>query len=565
MDFKEEIVKLLENEIKLKKEELYALISTPPNHNMGDYAFPCFKLGRDAKEEAEKLKEKIKLPSFISKTEVAGPYLNFFLNQGVLAEETLKKIYKQAGNYGKGNANKKIVVEYCGPNTNKPLHLGHLRNMSLGNSMCRILEFQGNKVSPVNIINDRGIHICQSMLAYKKWGGDKQPDKKGDHFVGEFYVMFSKKFKEDEGLKKEAQELLLKWEQEDPETIELWKKMNGWVLEGFKETYNRFGISFVKEYFESKYYMLGKDMVYEGLKKKIFKKNENDTIIAPLEKYKLSDKVLLRGDETSVYITQDMYLAALRFRDFKFDKMVYVVASEQRLHFQQLFKILELLGKDYAGNMHHLSYGLVHLPSGRMKSREGTVIDADDIMEEVAGLAEKEIKKRHEDLSDEEVKKRAGMISLAAIKFFMLHTDAVKDIVFDPEGSMSFEGETGPYIQYTHARAHSILRKAKKEHKMEISLHASFENFNLDEEFAVVKKLYEFPEVIEKVSQTYKPHHLAQYLIGLSQAFNEFYHRCPVISEDKNVMKSRILLVDCARQVLETGLDLMGIEAPEKM
>ncbi len=573
MNFKEEIVELLSKETKLSEEELSNLVAVPPDPRLGDYAFPCFKLGKNAKEEAEKLKEKLTLPEFISKVEAAGPYLNFFIKHNALAKETLSAIYKEAKHYGKPKSykGKRIVVEYCGPNTNKPLHLGHLRNMALGNAVCRVLSFVGNRVHPVNIINDRGIHICQSMLAYQKWGQEKEPDKKGDHFVGDFYVLFAKKAKEEENagkehLKKEAQEMLLKWELGDKETKALWKKMNHWVLQGFAQTYKRFGLSFEKEYAESSYYEKGKELVQEGLKKGIFQKDPaTGAIIAPLQQYGHPDKVLLRGDETSIYITQDMYLATIRYRDFKFQQMIYVVASEQRLHFQQLFRILEMLGLKYAKNMQHLSYGLVNLPSGRMKSREGTVVDADDIMDEVAELASAEVRKRHPHLAKEKAQERAEQIALAAIKFYMLHTDFARDIVYNPEESLSFEGETGPYLQYAHVRTCSILRKAKKEHNLAVHYPVNFELLALQEEQAILRSLALFPEIVLKTAETYKPHHLAQYLIGLAQAFNEFYHKCPVLSEEKNHTKARLLLVDCVRQVLENGLNLLGIEAPQEM
>src|SRR3989344_3311197 len=565
MDFKQELITLLRTITQLKEEEVSNLLSTPPDHKLGDYAFPCFKLGKNPREEAEKLKEKFTkstLPNFIGKIEVAGPYLNFFLNQSILAAAVLKKIYQEQKFYGKQKIKaQRIVVEYCGPNTNKPLHLGHLRNISLGNSLVRILSFQGHKVSPVNIVNDRGIHICQSMLAYQKWGQNKEPDKKGDHFVGDYYVLFAKQVKDNPELKEEARELLVKWEQGDKGTLALWKKMNKWVLDGFEETYQRFGIKFDKDYFESAYYDLAKEMVQEGLKTKKFKQDDTGAVIAPLEKYNLPDKVLLRRDDTSIYITQDLYLSALRYRDFKFDQMIYVVASEQRLHFQQLFKILELMGKKYASNMHHLSYGLVHLPSGRMKSREGNVVDADDIMDEVAELARKEIESRHSNILESEIKSRAENIALSAIKFFMLKTDPVKDIVFNPEESMSFEGETGPYVQYTHARACSILRKSG----LKILVNINYPEFNSAEELNLIKLLAQFKEVIEQSAVNQKPHHLAQYLISLSQAFNEFYHKLPVISEDKDLMKARLLLVDSVRKVLANGLNLLGITALEEM
>lgn len=566
MDFREKIIVLLQKERGLKKEELENLVVVPPDPKLGDYAFPCFVLGGNPHEEAEKLKAKIKLPRFIANVEVVGPYLNFFVKEEVLAEETLKEIFQEKKSYGKGKEKKNMVVEYCGPNTNKPLHLGHVRNMALGDSLCRILSFLGHKVHPVNIVNDRGIHICQSMLAYQKWGNNKHPDKKSDHFVGDYYVLFSQKAKDEEErkeskLKEEVHQMLLKWEQKDPEVRKLWKKMNGWVLEGFKETYNRFGIKFEKEYFESEMYEKAKKMVQEGMKKKVFVKNPEGAVLVELGKFNLPDKVVLRADGTSIYITQDMYLAEERYRDFKYDQLIYVVASEQNLHFKQLFKILELLKRPYAKHLYHLSYGLVNLPSGRMKSREGTVVDADDFMDEVAGLAEKEVEKRHPNLAKAEIKKRAEMISLGAIKFFMLRTDPVRDMVFNPEESLSFEGETGPYVQYAHARACSILRKAP----VKISSQVDFKLLNSAEESFVVQKLSAFPEILLQVVQNYKPHHLAQHLISLSQGFNEFYHKSLVISEDKELMKARLLLVDSVRQVLENGLGLLGIKAPEEM
>ena len=559
MDFKKEIIKLLVKETKLPENEIIKVLAVPPDPKLGDYAFPCFQLGNNPVEEAKQIKKTIKLPKFLSGIQTVGPYLNFYLKNSVLAEETLSQVDED---YGRGKEKKQIVIEYCGPNTNKPLHLGHLRNMALGKAMCNILSFQGNKIHPVNIVNDRGIHICQSMLAYQKWGKNKEPNKKPDHFVGDFYVKFSQQAKENKSLKKEAQALLVKWELKDPEIRKLWKKMNGWVLEGFKETYQRFGVKFDEEYFESEMYEKGKEMVQNS---KLFVKDEEGNLVVKLEDYRMPNKVVLRADGTSVYMTQDLFVAEKRYQDFKFNQMIYVVANEQNNHFQQLFKILELLKKKYAPSLYHLSYGLVHLPSGRMKSREGTVIDADTLMDEISGLAEKEVRKRYKQLSEKEIKERAEFISLGAIKFFMLRTDSHRDITFNPEDSLSFEGETGPYIQYTHARACSILRKAKKEHNLQVSKKVNFESVGLAEEMAVIKLLYQFPEVVVKAGETYKPHHLAQYLISLAQAFNEFYHKCPVISELEHQMKARLLLVDSVRQVLDTGLGLLGIKAPGEM
>lgn len=573
MDFKEEIVKILAGETKLPREQIISLLSVPPDSKLGDYAFPCFKLGGNPIEQAKKLQQKMVLSDFLSKIEAAGPYLNFFVHKSVLAQQTITAILKEKGKFGALNQKQNMVIEYCGPNTNKPLHLGHIRNMALGNAACRLIAFAGNKVHPVNIINDRGIHICQSMLAYQKWGKGKKPDaqkqasgtsvsggKKGDHFVGDFYVKFAQELKQNADLKDEAQQMLQQWEDKDPEVRKLWKNMNQWVLKGFAETYHRFGISFEKEYFESDIYELGKEVAFEGLQKKVFIKDDAKAIVAPLESYGLGNKIVLRGDGTSVYITQDMYLAQQRYEDFKFDQLIYVVASEQQLHFKQLFKIFELLERPFARHLYHLSYGLVNLPTGRMKSREGTVVDADDFMDEISALAEKEVKARFKDLSEKEIKRRAEFIGLGAIKFFMLRTDAIRDIIFNPEESLSFEGETGPYLQYTHARASSILRKAKsKAGKIKADLLME------DSELKVITLLSQFPDRVAEVAESYKIHLLCRYLLDLAQAFNEFYHACPVISDDEELMKARVALVKATVQVLANGLDILGIVAPEEM
>ncbi len=558
--YRQKLIQLLVKTTPLPEGEVENLIAIPPNPSMGDYAFPCFKLGSNPKEAAESLQKKLTLPKFVAKTQVMGSYLNFFLNPSIIAQETLTKIKKEKKNYGKGNAKKNIVIEYCGPNTNKPLHLGHMRNMALGNAMARIIAFQRNKVHQVNIVNDRGIHICQSMIAYQKWGNKELPNKKGDHFVGDFYVKFAQELQKNEALKDEAQEMLQKWEKHDPKVRALCKKMNSWVLKGFAQTYKRFDVSFEKEYFESELYEKGKEVALEGFKKNIFIKDETGAIIAPLEKYGISDKIILRGDGTSVYITQDMYLAQKRYQDFKFDRSIYVVASEQNLHFKQLFKILELLGRPYAKNLYHLSYGMVNLPSGRMKSREGTVIDADDFMDEMSAMAEKEVRARYKDLSEKEIKYRSEQIGLAAIKFFMVRTDAARDIVFNPEESLQFEGETGPYLQYTRARAGSIIRKAAV-----VKGKVNYDLLSSPSEQNLIKLLLQFSLKLEETAEQFRPHILGHFLLNLAQAFNEFYHSSQVISEDKELMKARLQLVYGVKQVLQNGLELLGITALEEM
>lgn len=560
MDFRDEIIMILEQETKLPHQDILNLVVIPPDPKLGDYAFPCFKLGKNPVEEARKLKEKIKLPPFLAEIKVAGPYLNFFLKPSYVTKTILNTITKSKKKYGAGTESQNLVIEYCGPNTNKPLHLGHMRNMALGNAMHHILQFRGNKVHAVNIVNDRGIHICQSLLAYHKWGRRQKPDKKGDHFVGDYYVLFAKRLQEHPELKNETQDMLVRWEHNDPDVRKLWKTMTSWVLKGFARTYQRFGVSFEKEYFESGYYEQGRDVAFEGLQRGIFQKDDSKAIVARLESYQLPNKVVLRGDGTTVYITQDLYLTQLRYDDFKFDRMIYVVASEQQLHFKQLFKILELLQRPYARHLYHLSYGLVNLPSGRMKSREGTVVDADDLMDEVAALARKEVDARYPSLPEKEKARRAEFIGLGAIKFFLLRTDPVRDMIYDPQESLSFDGETGPYVQYTYARASSILRKAgKTKGKVNFSMLTNIKEQNL------VKLLGIFPQKVEETSSHYKPHILCRYLLDVAQAFNELYHAVPVISEHADMMNARIVLVRSTQEVLGIGLGLLGIEAPEEM
>ncbi|HLC74623.1 MAG TPA: arginine--tRNA ligase [Candidatus Nanoarchaeia archaeon] len=560
--FRDSIVRAVAKETKLSPAEIDQLLEVP-RKELGDFAFPCYVLAKVQKKSPVQIAQQLAsmaLPAGIREIKAVGPYINFFVDNAAFAAEVLPAVRKQTDKYGAGRESSTILIEYCGPNTNKPLHLGHLRNMAIGGALCRLHSFLGNDVKPVNIVNDRGVHICQSMLAYDKWGKGKKPDKKSDHFVGDYYVLFAQQLQKNPELEKDVQDLLLKWERGDKEVRALWKKMNGWVLKGFAETYKRFGVSFDKEYFESNLYEQGKEVAFEGLKNGVFIKDDKKSIVAPLESYGLSNKVVLRGDGTSVYITQDMYLAEERFKDFAYDKMLYVVASEQKLHFQQLFKILELLQRPFAKRLVHVSYGLVNLPSGRMKSREGTVVDADDIIDEVVALARKEVDSRYPALAAKVRSYRAEAIGLAAIKFYLLKTDAVRDIVYNPEESLHFEGETGPYLQYTHARACSILRKAGNAGKK-----LKFELLHEAQEQLLVQLISSFPEAVGNAAHEYKPHLLCRHLLDIAQAFNDFYHHHTVISENKELMGVRLVLVDCVRQVLKNGLKLLGIEALEEM
>lgn len=557
---KEEVIDLLTKTVKLSREDLAELLETPSDSKLGDLALPCFHLSKalkkDPKTIASEIREKIKLPKgLIREVKATGPYLNFFFEEAKLAESTLKRIWKERKGYGyKRRLNKTVVVEFPAPNTNKPLHLGHLRNMSLGESVSRLLETQGYRVVRVNLNNDRGVHICKSMLAYKKWGDNKEPDKKSDHFVGDFYVMFSQKAKEHPELEREIQEMLIAWEAKDPETIGLWRKMNCWALDGFNETYKRFGVSFDKVYYESRTYEKGKEMILEGLKKGIFYKDESGAILADLGE--LGKKILLRADGTSVYITQDIYLAKLKYDEYHYEKSIYVVASEQNYHFRVLFKILKMLGFKFADKCYHLSYGMVYLPSGRMKSREGSVVDADNLMDELDGMAEKEVRKRHK-LKETEVKNLSEKIGLAALKYFLLRCSANKDFVFKPEESISFEGDTGPYLQYSLVRAKKIQQKAGTKPTVSID----FTLLNKPEEIALIKRLGEFPGILEKTAGSYSPHILTEYAFKLATLFSQFYEGCQVIAaESEELKKARLLLVNSYYHVQKSCLNLLGIE-----
>jgi len=569
--FKEHISKLLKKNLGLKE----VCLEVPPDNKLGDYAFACFAFAKENKknpaELAKEFAEKIKPDEYIKEVKSTGPYINFFINKAKLAENTLQEVHKKKDRYGSSEIGQKevVVIEYPGPNTNKPLHLGHMRNMALGVSMVNIFKSQGCKIKKVNIVNDRGIHICKSMLAYEKWGEKKTPEsqkRKSDHFVGDYYVMFNKKLKENPKLEEEAQEMLRKWEAGDKETIALWKKMNKWALDGFKETYEHFGLpKFDKEYFESETYKKGKEIVLEGVKNNLFKKRDDGAVIIDLSKKGLGEKVLLRPDGTSVYVTQDLYVAVERYNDFKFDKSIYVVATEQNYHFQVLFTLLKKLKYPWADGCYHFAYGMVNLPEGKMKSREGTVVDADDLMLEMEDLAREEIAKRHKDIEEETVHERGTMVGLAAIKFFLLKIDAIKDMTFQPKESLSFEGDTGPYLQYTHARACSVIRKAK-ESDMCPDIHIDYELLTNPSELALINLLSEFPDKTADACVSMRPHIIAQYLLSVGRAFNEFYHACHCLNEEnKELAKARLLLIDSTRQVIKNGLNLLGIYAPEEM
>ena len=488
-----------------------------------------------------------------------------------------------------------VMIEYSSPNTNKPLHLGHVRNNLLGWSLAQIMEANGNKVVKTNIVNDRGIHICKSMLAWLKYGNGETPEtsgKKGDHLIGDYYVAFDKhyreevktlkaqymaegmdeeaaekKAKEESPLIKEAHEMLVKWEQNDPEVRALWKKMNDWVYAGFDETYKALGVGFDKIYYESNTYLVGKKKVEEGLAKGLFFRKDDNSVWADLTGEGLDQKLLLRSDGTSVYMTQDIGTAEMRFNDFPIDKMIYVVGNEQNYHFQVLSILLDRLGFKWGKELVHFSYGLVELPNGKMKSREGTVVDADDLIAAMIGDAKQTSEElgKFKDMTEEEHNEIARIVGLGALKYFILKVDARKNMLFNPEESIDFNGNTGPFIQYTYARIRSILRKAQAEG---IAIPAQLgDNMALNEkEIELIQKLNEFGAAVEQAGKDYSPSGIANYCYELTKAFNQFYHDYSILgadTEDEKIV--RLVLAQNVGKTLKNGMALLGIEVPERM
>ena len=489
-----------------------------------------------------------------------------------------------------------VMIEYSSPNTNKPLHLGHVRNNLLGWSLAQIMEANGNKVVKTNIVNDRGIHICKSMLAWLKWGNGITPEKagkKGDHLIGDFYVLFDKHFKEEckqlqeqyekEGMTpddakakaeqeapliQEAHEMLVKWEHNDPEVRAVWEKMNSWVYAGFDETYKAMGVGFDKIYYESNTYLVGKKKVEEGLAKGLFIRKEDNSVWADLTDEGLDQKLLLRKDGTSVYMTQDIGTAEMRFNDFPIDKMIYVVGNEQNYHFQVLSILLDRLGFKWGKDLVHFSYGMVELPNGKMKSREGTVVDADDLVasmiENAKTLSEDKVNKL-EGITENEKNEIARIVGMGALKYFILKVDARKNMLFNPEESIDFNGNTGPFIQYTYARIRSILRKAEAQ---SIALPASLaDDAPLNEkEIALIQKLNDFGAAVAQAGIDYSPSGIANYCYELTKEFNQFYHDYSILNADTEAEKiTRLVLAKNVAKVIKNGMALLGIEVPERM
>lgn len=601
-EFKELVSKAVTEFFKAKNLELDTslldkmVVQNAPNPEMGDLGIPMFVFAKSARmappQIASGVLEFIKECS-LGKVLAVGPYINIKLDKAGAAAPILAAIAKQGDSYGSFNQEgkkplegRRVMVEYSSPNTNKPLHLGHLRNDALGESVSRILKMAGAEVYKVDLINNRGVHICKSMLAYK-WFHEAKGDTpeslgmKGDHFVGQCYVEFDRWLKGEKDkpetahpeAAQQAEDMLIEWEKGNPEVRELWQKMNDWTLEGVKETYARTGVSFDKLYMESETYLKGKDQILKGLEKGVFFKAEDGSVRIDVTdvvgKGKDEDnheKVLLRKDGTSVYITQDIGTAISRHDDWAFNQLVYVVASEQNYHFKILFHILKKLGFDWAKNLYHLSYGLVNLPSGRMKSREGTIVDADDLIDSLHADALKAIQERGRDEEVGNADDVAEKVALGALHYYLLQATPIKDMLFNPEESLSFNGNTGPYLQYMGARINSILAKAKEAGICENTSDEALALLSSEDEWALIKQLGNFPAVVQKGAENLDPSGIAGYLYETAKLFSKFYQTSSILNaESKELAGARLYLAQCTLQVIKNSLNLILVPYLEKM
>ncbi len=556
--------------------------------NLTLVVFPFVKMARKSPEQtAQELGEYLQSNcEAVEKFNVVKGFLNLSVSNK--AWLTLLADIDADAHYGEKTADEGsplVMIEYSSPNTNKPLHLGHVRNNLLGWSLAQIMQANGNRVVKTNIVNDRGIHICKSMLAWLKWGNGETPEssgKKGDHLIGDYYVLFDKhyreeikemvaqgmdeeKAKQEAPLIKEAHEMLVKWEQNDPEVRALWEKMNAWVYAGFDETYQKMGVNFDKIYYESQTYLKGKAKVEEGLQKGLFERHDDGSVWADLTNEGLDQKLLLRSDGTSVYMTQDIGTAEMRFQDFPIDKMIYVVGNEQNYHFQVLSILLDRLGFKWGKELVHFSYGMVELPNGKMKSREGTVVDADDLMELMVEDAYKTSMElgKFGDMTEEERKEIARIVGMGALKYFILKVDARKNMLFNPEESIDFNGNTGPFIQYTHARIRSILRKAQD--TCPIGSMNPMSPIS-PKEVELIQKMSEYGAAVEQAGKDYSPSGIANYCYELTKVFNQFYHDYSILNEkDEQKKLTRLVIARNVAKILKNGMALLGIEVPERM
>ncbi|GAB2500654.1 arginine--tRNA ligase [Algoriphagus taiwanensis] len=551
--------------------------------------FPFLKITQSTPEKtAQAIGEYLKANlDEVSDFNVVKGFLNLVLNETTWID-LFQKLYSNPKLGQMPEKGQKVMVEYSSPNTNKPLHLGHLRNNFLGFSVAEILKANGYEVIKANLVNDRGIHICKSMVAYQHFGNGETPESsglKGDHLAGKYYVLFDQEYKkqikeqvekgssEEEAKKNapillEAQDMLRKWEMGDQEVVGLWKKMNSWVYEGFEATYKKMGVDFDKFYYESDTYLLGKDIVEEGLAKGVFFKKENGSVWVDLTDEGLDEKLVLRGDGTSVYITQDMGTADLKYKDFQIDKSVYVVGNEQDYHFDVLFKIMRKLGRSYGPGLYHLSYGMVDLPTGKMKSREGTVVDADDLIDEMIETAEHHTKElgKIEGFNEEQAKELYEILGLGALKYFLLKVDPKKRMLFNPKESIEFQGYTGPFVQYSHARIAAILRKADQ-----IGVNYGKIDFSdikdlAESEIALIQLLSDFDRKIQLAADDYSPAVIAQYLFDLAKEYNRFYADLPIFHEkETSLVEFRVALSALTAKTIKRGMSLLGIQVPERM
>ncbi len=563
--------------------------------NLTLVVFPFVKAARKSPEQtAQEIGQYLQehCPA-VEKFNVVKGFLNISVGQGAWLQ--LLEAIDQNADFGKTAPSEDaplVMIEYSSPNTNKPLHLGHVRNNLLGWSLAQIMEANGNRVVKTNIVNDRGIHICKSMLAWLKWGNGETPEtsgKKGDHLIGDYYVAFDKhyreeikqlvaqgmdedKAKQEAPLIKEAHDMLVKWEQGDKEVRALWEKMNSWVYAGFDETYKKMGVAFDKIYYESQTYLRGKAKVEEGLEKGLFFRKDDGSVWADLTNDGLDQKLLLRSDGTSVYMTQDIGTAEMRFQDYPIDKMIYVVGNEQNYHFQVLSLLLDRLGFKWGKDLVHFSYGMVELPNGKMKSREGTVVDADDLMQLMVDDAYKTSMElgKFDDMTEEERREIARIVGMGALKYFILKVDARKNMLFNPEESIDFNGNTGPFIQYTYARIQSILRRSSGVQKFRSSDNtpvtpATPELLN-SKEVDLIQKMNEYPAAVEQAGKDYSPSGIANYCYELTKLFNQFYHDYSILNEPDEQKKAvRLMLARNVAKIIRSGMGLLGIEVPERM
>ncbi len=590
-ELKEEWKKRIESELRsyLGSDNIPPLtMGVPPKKEMGDLAFPLFAYSKAAGKPAPLVAKEIASAIENNHPEgriiLAGPYLNVALDISSIASKIVEKVRKDGGSYGYGSSleGKRMMVEFSCPNTNKPLHLGHMRNDSLGESVSELLKTQGAEVRKVNLINNRGVHICKSMLAYQTFGNGETPEstgEKGDHFVGRYYVRFAQWEKEVEEKKnadpsvvnepgfvdpdKEAQAMLKKWEDGDREVRALWEKMNNWTLTGLEESYRNMGISFDKYYYESETYRYGRDEVLKGVESGVFTKEEDGSVQVDLSPIGLDKKVLLRRDGTTLYMTQDIGTAIKRHDDWPFDSLTYVVASEQQYHFKVLFYCLSLLGYEWAEELHHLSYGMVNLPDGKMKSREGTVVDADDLLSELTALAKEEIVSKDREDKVDDVDETAHRIALGALNYYLLQVSPTKDMVFNPKESISFNGNTGPYLQYTGARISSIMRKYR-----ECGKNVEFDGslLNIEDEKTLLMLVASFPEYLSRAAADYDPSVVAGFLYDTAKTFSHYYHDNRILNaETDELVCARVTLCELVLQVMKNGFKVIGVPFLEAM